>query len=152
MIVTDLDILHRSSTEARLKEGQDIGRKLIKEFKVFQETHKDLVVVGLAAPQIGLNKRVFFALGEVFINPKPINFSTNNSVSYEGCCSLDGCYEVRRLCSLSMRWINGAGQLCHKRFEGNMAAIMFHELDHLDGKLISDIGTKVEKPPTMKSK
>jgi peptide deformylase len=88
---------------------------------------------GLAAPQVGLPYRLFITIwGDVFINPKIVNASLTFRPSVEGCLSLPG---VERAVKRH-EWV----QLnCGSRYEGFQATVVQHELDHLNGKLITDL-------------
>ncbi len=96
--------------------------------------------VGLAAPQIGINKNVFvFDVGEgpcIAINPKKIKKS--GKVNFlEGCLSLPGYYwEIERpeFAKLDCYDLNGN----HIIYEGDdlLGRVLQHELDHLKGKVL----------------
>jgi peptide deformylase len=97
--------------------------------------------VGLAAPQIGRNIRVFIALDEVYINPEltPVEES-GTSIHKEGCYSLDRerfDYEVERYNEILLRWQNKRGKWRKERFKGFRAQVIQHEYDHLEGRLCS---------------
>ena len=90
--------------------------------------------IGLAAPQVGLPHRFFItAWHEVFVNPKIVKTSPIQIPVREGCLSLPGkTYKVWR-----HEWITlDSGET----FDGEKAIVIQHELGHLDGKLISEIG------------
>jgi|SRR5215813_6021160 len=97
--------------------------------------------VGLAAPQVGRNIRVFIALGEVYINPEltPIEQS-GTTIHEEGCYSLERDrfdYKVRRYNEVELRWQNRKGKWRKERFKGLRAQVIQHEFDHLEGRLCS---------------
>lgn len=108
--------------------------------------------VGLAAPQVGWNVRVIIidpSNGEddkacrVMINPVLVNVSPANEECMEGCLSLPGeLYNVERPCFALARWQDLEGKNQESWFSGPEARIFLHELDHLLGKLISDVGTR----------
>lgn len=91
--------------------------------------------IGLAAPQVGFQERVFLtAWGDtgisVFHNPNPTAVSPETAVMDEGCLSLPGIVvAVPRPV-----WI----ELDGRRYTGMKARVIQHELDHLNGKLITD--------------
>lgn len=97
-------------------------------------------VVGLAAPQIGINKRVFIAENKMYINPL-IVISSGRYLHYrEGCYSLgkDTFYDVKRTEHIFMKWVDMFG-IPHKNdFYGKTAEIIQHEYDHLEGVLLID--------------
>lgn len=94
---------------------------------------------GMAAPQIGISKRVFVAEGVVYINPNIIYEQKTGSRLYqEGCYSLEReryNYVVRRPYSLLIEWTTYVGDLMIERFVGEHAQIIHHEFQHLDGLL-----------------
>lgn len=113
--------------------------------------------VGLAAPQVGRNVRVIIvdpSNGEndsacrVMVNPTLVEASSTKEVCMEGCLSLPGeIYQVERPVSVLARWqdLNGVS---HQTWMHDVEARIFlHELDHLSGVLISDIGTRATLKP-----
>ena len=97
--------------------------------------------VGLAAPQVGRNIRVFIALDQVYINPEltPIEES-GMTVHKEGCYSLEKDrfdYEVERFNEIVLRWQNKKGKWRQERIKGFRAQVIQHEYDHLEGRLCS---------------
>ncbi|MDH3583966.1 MAG: peptide deformylase [Phycisphaerae bacterium] len=109
--------------------------------------------VGLAAPQVGLAWRLFVAnaTGEaeddqVFINPVFTEATEAVDVHTEGCLSLPGIEaEIRRPVAITIE----AQDLSGKRFtltdEELPARIWQHEVDHLDGVLILDRMTEMDR-------
>ena len=97
--------------------------------------------VGLAAPQVGRNIRVFIALNEVYINPEltPVEES-GITVHAEGCYSLEKDrfdYQVPRYNEIILRWQNKKGKWRKERIKGFRAQVIQHEYDHLEGRLCS---------------
>ena len=102
-------------------------------------------LVGLAAPQIGISKRVVIigmnALGDgrqpelkEFINPEVIEISDELEEGREGCFSTGRvCGTVERAKKVKVRAYNRHGDLFEHEFEGFPARIAQHEIDHLDG-------------------
>lgn len=135
-------------------EKEELLRKVSKPVKKFDkqlwsllEDMKETMYmadgVGLAAPQIGLLKRIFVVdIGEgpiEFINPEILEVE-GEQFGEEGCLSVPRKYgQVRRpdYAKLSAQDRNG------ERFEiegrGLMARAMLHEFDHLEGKLFVDL-------------
>lgn len=103
--------------------------------------------LGLAAPQIGINKRVVIVRGNVMFNPTwhPSKAPTNTVT--EGCYSVPKkMYNVQRAQYGWAHWIDIDGQP-HKGKLKDLAAIVFqHELDHLDGKCCIDVGVELKSP------
>ncbi len=103
--------------------------------------------IGLAAPQVGVTKRVIVmdCIKDgppeplVLLNPQVVWASEDVSVYEEGCLSIPEQYaEVKRPTAVTVRWmgLDGAGQ--ERTFEGLWATCVQHEIDHLDGRLFID--------------
>lgn len=134
-------------------ESDPILRKISKEVTKFDEALGTLLDdmaetmynaegVGLAAPQIGLLKRIFVVdIGEglvEFINPELISVD-GEQFGEEGCLSVPGKYgAVRRPNHVKMRAQDRTGEWFEIEGEGFMARAMLHENDHLNGKLFVD--------------
>lgn len=104
--------------------------------------------VGLAAPQVGVSKRmmVIDVAGEdeprkpiVFINPEIIEAS-GEMVGQEGCLSFPGVFfEVRRAASIVVKFKNVSGKDQKLVASGNLLCrAIQHEIDHLEGELFID--------------
>jgi peptide deformylase len=105
--------------------------------------------VGLAAPQVGIDQRIFVAdPGEgpcVFINLEILK-TYGSGVLEEGCLSIPGInVDVTRPEKVRVRFIDENNDEYEAVFEGLMARVVLHENDHLDGKLIVDYASKEEK-------
>jgi peptide deformylase len=98
--------------------------------------------VGLAAPQVGILKRlVVIDIGEgvnVLINPEIISQS-GEAVDYEGCLSIPGIRgQVMRPAEVVVKALDREGKEIEIKASGLMARALCHELDHLDGILFID--------------
>lgn len=101
--------------------------------------------VGLAAPQVGVNVRMFVMnpTGEpqdanVIINPK-LRDADGEAEGEEGCLSLPDIYgKILRVTELTLEAQNLEGQPIELRLSGFPARVVQHEYDHLDGTLILD--------------
>lgn len=103
---------------------------------------------GLAAPQVGITQRLFvmdtdWKTGtpkpQVFVNPVIVGRSGVNVTRGEGCLSIPGdLVDVARPDAVMMRWQNLEGDVQEGDFTGFAAACVQHEVDHLDGILITD--------------
>ena len=137
------------------KEGDEILKKKSREVEVIDDKVKELIEdmvetmhkydgVGLAAPQVGILKRIFVIDvfdGEglrVFINPEILE--TSGSVKdQEGCLSVP---EVQGLVErpeyVKVKAINEKGEEFVLEAHGLLARAVCHENDHLDGVLFID--------------
>ncbi len=107
--------------------------------------------IGLAATQVGVDKRLFVMdinfskdLPEsertpvVVVNPE-ISEKTDKQVSEEGCLSVpEFRAEITRFERIKLRYQNLEGEVREDRANGLLAVCIQHETDHLDGKLFID--------------
>ena len=105
--------------------------------------------VGLAAPQIGVSKRVIVVdAGEgllELINPEILEAS-GKEVDVEGCLSIPGLLgEVERAANVVVKGLNREGQEVEVAASGFCARALQHEIDHLDGILFIDRALKIRK-------
>ena len=136
---------------------------LVKDLKDTLSVQKDPEGVGLAAPQIGKNLRIFVAnykgFERVVINPEIVKVESaakNQTPSkkggskreiLEGCLSLPYYYgPLKRAPKLTVKYLNEKGENVTETFEGFNAQIIMHEIDHLDGILFVDHLLKEKKP------
>lgn len=132
---------------------------VIKDLKDTLKTQKEPEGVGLAAPQIGKNLRIFVANYKNFqrtvINPEIIELGqiekSNGKMSkkeiLEGCLSLPFYYgPLKRAAKITVRYLNEKGEKVEEKFEGFNAQIMLHEIDHLNGILFIDRLFEEKKP------
>ena len=107
------------------------------------ETMRAANGVGLAAPQVGVLRRIVVIEAEEgqlieLINPKIIAYSGEQE-SEEGCLSVPGRWGItRRPMHVTVRALNRKGETFDITGSGLLAKAFCHELDHLDGKLYID--------------
>lgn len=114
--------------------------------------------VGLAAPQVGVLKRVIvFDISDddsvvtVLCNPKIVEASDERVVEDEGCLSLPGIsVPVERSTSVVCEALSLDGKELRIEAEGFAARMLQHETDHLDGVLIIDRATPEERKAALK--
>ncbi len=112
------------------------------------ETMRAADGVGLAAPQVGVLRRIVVIEipdGELIelINPKIIAYSGEQEDS-EGCLSVPGrSGVVKRPMHVTVRALNRRGETFDITGSGLLARAFCHELDHLDGKLYIDIAKDI---------
>ncbi|HEU0081130.1 MAG TPA: peptide deformylase [Candidatus Paceibacterota bacterium] len=104
------------------------------------------LLVGLAAPQVGISRRIILVdvaadgkgkVGDLrlYINPEIISTSPEKSEWYEGCFSTSCvCGIVARHDRIKIRALDINGNLIEEEHSGYTARIFQHEIDHLDGK------------------
>ncbi len=117
------------------------------------ETMYEAEGVGLAAPQIGRNIRLFVVdvsawadeepelegFKRAFINPEIYWSSDEESLYNEGCLSLPGINEdVSRPVTIRMRYLDENFEPRDEEFTGRPARVIQHEYDHLEGRVFTD--------------
>ena len=104
--------------------------------------------VGLAAPQVGILRRIVVIEvneGEVIelINPEIVARSGKNE-GLEGCLSLPGQWGiVTRPMKVKVRALNRYGETVEYEGEDLLARCFCHEIDHLEGRLYSDVADRM---------
>lgn len=136
----------------KCKSVKEITPRIMQLCEDMVETMKEADGVGLAAPQVGVMKRVFVAMphvesedeeivGKVYymINPE-ITYTEGEQESSEGCLSVPGYMGlVDRPMKIGVKAMDLDGKVKEYEFEGFEATVMCHENDHLNGILYSDI-------------
>ena len=103
--------------------------------------------IGLAANQVGYNRKIFVMdisneknKPQIFINPKIEKRAKEKLTEEEGCLSCPGdLMQVRRPIYVALSWFCEHGKEQYKTFYNFPARVVQHEMDHLDGKLITDL-------------
>ncbi len=129
----------------RIVKVDDSIRKLAKDMLITMYSAKG---IGLAAPQIGVQKRILVidlnfedpeSPPNVFINPEIISSSASLDTYEEGCLSIPGVYlNVVRPSSIKLSFRDEMGRPKKMNAEGLMARCIQHEIDHLNGVLFVD--------------
>jgi len=123
------------------------------------DTMREAPGVGLAAPQIGISKRIIVVeFGDeadetvpnqlyVMINPEIIKESNEKIPGIEGCLSVPGVVgNVDRSHVVTVRGQNIHGKPIKIRAQGWLARIFQHEIDHINGVLYTDRADEIWKP------
>ena len=109
---------------------------------------RDADGVGLAAPQVGIMRRMFVAEPEpeevyYFVDPE-ITFQEGEEEGDEGCLSVPEMVgKVVRPTKITIKGLDRDGKPQEHTFEDFRARVMCHEYDHLDGILYVDKATKM---------
>lgn len=111
--------------------------------------------VGLAAPQIGVSRRIIVldvdGAFHVLINPELIDRSDETELFTEGCLSVPGVHaDVKRSHSATVAGTNLEGERVEITGEGFLARAIQHEMDHLDGRLFLDHLSPVRRQGVLK--
>ena len=139
--------------------AKDIGLKLRTGIRMNVDKQGNPNLVGLAANQIGINASMCVCLighedGDyrwiTMVNPKIEIPRFEYEKMIEGCGSLrepeELYYEVERPVYIYVQYFNEQGEKMGIRLDHFSARVVQHEVDHLNGILISDRGVKVDRP------
>ena len=145
--------------------GEDILRQMAEEVTEFDESLARLGEemmetmhtadgIGLAAPQVGISRRLIVtdispleeqAKPRVFVNPVLMETSGECQLE-EGCLSIPDVREVvSRPERILLRYQTVGGETENEEFEGWMSRVLQHEIDHLNGVLFVDYLSPVKK-------
>lgn len=116
---------------------------LIKDLTETAAAQQNPTALGLAAPQIGVARKVFIAnirsKFKPFINARVIKSSKKQGAYLEGCFSVPGIYgHVTRPLEVTVEAHDISGKKITKTYKGLAARILQHEIDHLEGILFID--------------
>ena len=138
-------ILRTPAVKTTVDEGIEIGNKL--EDILVRYRKMTGMGRGLAAPQIGIGKRVFITFlndqVQTFINPKVLKASNNQNYYREVCLSsglMRG--DVKRPARITIQWTDKNGQIQEQEAEDVVARLLQHEYDHLLGVCNLDVAKR----------
>lgn len=149
-------MLRQKAEELDLNDKEYIAN-LITDLK---ETLLNSDGVGLAAPQIGVSKRIVIVDGtgmtdvhdyladfkRVIINPVIISQSEETCTFNEGCLSIPGIYaDVDRPVSMTVEYYNENLEKVTETFDRFGCRMVQHELSHLDGTMFVDLVAPIRK-------
>ena len=143
MIVTSKEQLREKCDTVSLDEVEDLIKKLEEELS--RSSDNGLPGIGLAAPQIGIKKRV--AIVRVnkrnsvnLVNPRIVEKYDKALFEGEGCLSFPGVFES----TMRYQEVVVENDVEPRRFvaKGIFAVAVQHECDHLDGLILPDFGLK----------
>ena len=105
--------------------------------------------IGLAGPQVGISKRVIVLdVGDGPIrmaNPKIVE-KDGEQLGLEGCLSIPGLYgDVLRHNKITVKGQDASGKTFRVAAEGLLSRCFQHEIDHLDGKLFTDMAVNLHE-------
>lgn len=133
------------SRAAKIPALTKAWRKLAKDMA---ETMEQADGVGLAAPQVAVGSRVIVVKIKgggrkvmilAMFNPQILDRSAESTVMEEGCLSLPGLFlPVRRAAAITVSFWDERGETRVLKLSGLNARVVQHEVDHLDGVLITD--------------
>ena len=122
----------------KCEDATEEDRQIITDLHDTLNAHRDRCV-GMAANMIGYKKRIIIVslgfMDLVMVNP----VITQRSGSYEteeGCLSLDGIRKTQRFRKIKVQYLDESFHKQTQEYEGQVAQIIQHECDHLDGVII----------------
>jgi peptide deformylase len=150
-------VLHAIAEEVTAEEiANGSLAKLVRDMRSALQSYKvdGYTAVAIAAPQIGISKRVFIIEDQskdrdalptiVAINPQFTKMSKKSHEVGEGCLSIPDYYGiVKRSTNVTLRAQDETGAWYERGAGGLLAQIMQHEYDHLDGILFTDRALEV---------
>jgi peptide deformylase len=129
---------------------KEITPEILNLIRDMAETMYTASGAGLAAPQVGVSKKIIIIDGEeegliVLVNPMMVK-SEGEVIEEEGCLSIPGVYsEVKRSSKVTVKALNESGEPIKITKEGLLARALQHEIDHLEGILFVDRIGKVKR-------
>ena len=144
-IITDVEQLSERCDEIDTRKENKLMREIILDLK--QTLRENPTGVGLSANQIGYDKRIFVINfnGDIrsFVNPIISNVK-GFTLNRESCLSLPGKSYIRpRHNEIQVIYQTPLGKTESRKIVGLAAYVFQHELDHLDGLTLADIGLEV---------
>ena len=150
------DVLRAKAQDFDLNDREGLAT-LVQDLK---DTLKSSEGCGLAAPQIGVSRRVLIVDGtgmtdvypylenfvRTMINPVIVEESEKTTVYSEGCLSIPGVYcGVSRPASMTVEYYNEAGEKVTEVFDKFACRMVQHEMSHLDGDMFVDHVAPIRK-------
>jgi peptide deformylase len=150
-------VLHAIAEEVTAEEFQNGSiAKVLRDMReaLHSYTVDGFTAVAIAAPQIGVGKRIFLIEDQskdrdalpsfVAINPQIIKYSKKTHEVGEGCLSIPEYYGlVKRSTNVTLRAQDESGKWFERGAGSLLAQIIQHEYDHLDGILFTERATQV---------
>ena len=137
--------------KVKAKEVSKFDERIEKLVRNMIETLNEEDGVGLAAPQVGISKRVIIAYDEEndtiyeLVNPVIIE-SEGSALGKEGCLSVPGKIgSVKRFTRIVVEGKNAKGNDIRIEAKDMFARILQHEIDHLNGILFIDKAEDIEE-------
>lgn len=153
-------ILRAKSEAVRMDEIRDFVRLADDMVKYVKDP--DNGGVGLAAPQVGVNKRIIAVSlmrdyddenyrTIAMINPEILEFGAETEIDQEGCLSVPGENgDVERSYAIKLHYLDTKGKEQTVILRSLAARIVQHEIDHLNGVLFTD--RVIQREPVQKGR
>lgn len=146
MSVLKIEMLGSEVLRRRAEEIVDIDDELRRTIRDMFETMYDAEGIGLAGPQVGLERRVIVvdvreddAIPFALVNPRIVEEAREKDKAEEGCLSIPGVSGVvERSTRVVVEALSENGEPVRMEAEGLLGRCLQHEIDHLDGVLFLD--------------
>lgn len=143
---TDAPVLKSLSEDVTEKDPFKPGGGIERLPKKMAEIMYETKAVGIAAPQIGILKKVVVIdVSEernsplVLVNPEIVSYSKETNIDFEGCLNFPGKISmIRRYDWVVVKYRDLYGEDASIEAKGFLARVLQHEIDHLNGILICD--------------
>jgi peptide deformylase len=133
------------------KNVEKLDAETLQELEGMLKAMYDANGVGIAAPQVGISKRMFIVdIGDgvvrYVINPEFLEMSKETMDDEEGCLSVPGIHKnVKRAAKVKIKYMNEKGEEIVEEATELLSRAFQHEYDHLDGILFVDKISPVAK-------
>jgi len=142
MAILEIKKFNEPVLRKKCKEVEKVDKKLRKLIVDMAQTMEREQGIGLAAPQVGISKRVITVLNLEnrrilgLVNPKILKKSQETEIGEEGCLSFPNIFlKIKRAREAEVEGIDINGKKIKLKTKGLLARVFQHEIDHLDGIL-----------------
>lgn len=141
-IITSEDRILRQKAKRVAKVDDSIRNLCIAMITCCKENNG----IGLAAPQVGISKQIIIVFIDnhptVMINPEIVDHSLELCTMNEGCLSIPNeYYDLQRPKIIKVKYRDTKGKPHIETHDGMNARVILHEIDHLWGRLMTDMLT-----------
>ena len=149
-MVLEIEIYGSKKLREKAIEVEKVDDSILELLDNMVATMKKIKGIGLAAPQVGINKRIFVididdGITRKIINPK-LEYLKKLVSNEEGCLSVPGVFKnVDRFERVKATYLNEKSEMITEEVEGVLARAFQHEYDHLEGILFVDKISPVAK-------
>ena len=147
MAVLPLKYVGESVLRRKADKVDKVDKALARLLDDMVETMYAANGIGLAGPQIGVSRRILVVdAGDgpiQLVNPRIVD-QNGRSLGTEGCLSIPEIYgEVERWSDIVVKGLDAEGQNVVYEASGLLSVVFQHEIDHLDGRLFTDLATSL---------
>lgn len=144
-----INIYGDSVLRKKAKPVKEISAEHRKTLSLMAESMYEHSGIGLAAPQVGMSVQLIVVdIGEglyKLVNPKIVKRQGSQAIQ-EGCLSVPGaCVKVKRSKQVWIEALDENSRLVRIEAKDLFACVLQHEIDHLEGKLIVDYASFLQK-------